>query len=195
METEEIINHLSENEEAKTQILSNFASVDYFKNRVNVDEELKKFLDSEKDTHFNKALSTWKVNNLNKEVEKTLFEKYPDLDPSKKEMLDLKRKVEDMEKSNQIKELKLKATQLLSEKNINHPGAIEFIPGDEEQLEKYLNFLTDLVATSMSKGQEVYKNIYKSEGQETPLEISEHLKRGNTKASIGEKINQLHNKY
>lgn len=39
-------------------------TLDVFKAKLNSDKDFKSFMDSEKDTHANKSLETWKINNL-----------------------------------------------------------------------------------------------------------------------------------
>lgn len=82
-------------------------SVDMFKNKVKSDKDFKNYLNSINDTYFNKALETWKENNLEKELEPFIKEKYPELitDPTQKELLELKKQLADERAANARKDL------------------------------------------------------------------------------------------
>ena len=88
---------LKESETVKG-FITNGQTLEAFKSKLE-DEDFSKFLASEKDKHANKYLETWKANNLEKELEPFISQKYPDLitDPAQKEVLELKKQIERIE--------------------------------------------------------------------------------------------------
>lgn len=194
METEEILSFLNENEEAKTQILGNYLNVDYVKSQLETNKDLKSYFDSEKDKHSNLALNTWKANNLKREAEKLMFELNPDLDPTKKEIMEIKNELAAAKQRELRKDALLKGSQLMSASGIN-TKALDFYFGDIDQVEDYINFLAEFKNASMEEARSEYKEIYDSSRGTNATEMPEDLlKKGDIKGSIGAKINNLHSR-
>ncbi|MBN3421751.1 DUF4355 domain-containing protein [Clostridium botulinum] len=95
-------------------------TVDIFKDKLKTDKDFKNYLNSVNDNYFNKALETWKQNNLEKELEPFISEKYPDLvtDPVKKEASEAKKEIEKLKAEMARKDLLSEATKYALEKKL-----------------------------------------------------------------------------
>ncbi|WP_052447374.1 DUF4355 domain-containing protein [Clostridium polynesiense] len=93
--------------------------MDAFKGKLK-EKDFKAFLESENDKYFNKALSTWKENNLEKELEPFISEKYSDLvtDPSKKEAAEAKKEIEKLKVEMVKKDFLAEITKYALEKKL-----------------------------------------------------------------------------
>jgi hypothetical protein len=58
-------------------------SVEGVQKYLTENESGRKWFDSEKDKHLNTGISTWKINNLQKEIDKKILELYPEETPEK----------------------------------------------------------------------------------------------------------------
>ncbi len=130
-------------------------TLDVFKTKL-TEKEFKSFMDSEKDTHANKALETWKTNNLqtiiNDEVLKATGKK------KTPEQL----KIEELEK--QFNEQKLKAEKaetvakykdVLAEKKIPMEMIEYFLTDNEEttntRIDNFSTYVNEMVNTSVKE--------------------------------------------
>lgn len=129
-------------------------TLDVFKTKLNSDKDFKSFMDSEKDTHANKALETWKTNNLqtiiNDEVLKaTGKKKTPD-----------QIKMEELEKSlNEEKAIRLqtentsKLKDMLSTAGLDPVKTIEFFSADNiDNAEKAIGNFKALLDEGIQSG-------------------------------------------
>ncbi|MEG0133548.1 MAG: DUF4355 domain-containing protein [Clostridium sp.] len=91
-----------------------------FKEKFKSDKDFKAYLESEKDKYHNKALDTWKKNNLEKELEPFIQTKYPDLvtDPLQKKILELEKKNAQMEAKAARKDLLAEAVKYAADKKL-----------------------------------------------------------------------------
>ena len=77
-------------------------------------------MESENDKYYNKALKTWKENNLEKELEPFIKEKYPELitDPMQKKLLELEKQLADEKAANARKDLLAEAMKYAKDTKI-----------------------------------------------------------------------------
>lgn len=120
--------------------IQNGLTLDAFKGRMK-EKDFKAYIDSLNDKHFEKALETWKTNNLEKELEPFIQEKYPDLvtDPVQKELNQLKKQLADEQKANARKDLLTQAIQYATEKKIPSTLVERFLDEDLEKTKANLD--------------------------------------------------------
>lgn len=95
-------------------------TLEAFKGKVKSDTGFKAYIESENDKHHNKALDTWKKNNLEKELEPFIQAKYPDLvtDPLQKKIFELEKKNAEMEAKSARKDLLNEAIKYAADKKL-----------------------------------------------------------------------------
>lgn len=127
-------------------------SVDMFKNKVKSDKDFKNYLNSINDTYFNKALETWKENNLEKELEPFIKEKYPELitDPTQKELLELKKQLADEKAANARKDLLAQVMKYAKDTNLPASIIEKCLDEDFDKTKEII----DSIADDWSKGLE-----------------------------------------
>ena len=113
---------------------------DAFKEKLTEDKTFKSFMDSEKDKRYQKALETWKANNLQPIIDDAV------LKATGKKKTPLELKVEELERKNA--EAEARANELARQGKIN---ALLSEKGLNQELTKYLKFEGDdeAIATSM----------------------------------------------
>ncbi len=176
---------------AKTDIEEAFKSsgltLEAFKDKMKTDKDFKAYIDSVNDTFHNKALKTWKENNLEKELEPFIQTKYPDLvtDPIKKELMDMKRELEKEKASNARKDLLNEAMKYATEKKLPTAFIDKFLGEDLDSTKANL----DGLASDWSKGLEISIN--------EKLKSSSYVPGGSnpdgTKTSIGASMAKQNN--
>ena len=104
---DENIDSLLEDSDLAKSLQASGLTLEAFKEKMKTDKEFKAFIDSENDKYHSKALKTWRENNLEKELEPFIKEKYPELitDPTQKELLELKKQLADERAANARKDL------------------------------------------------------------------------------------------
>lgn len=80
-------------------------TLDVFKGKEN-EPDFKSYLDSIKDTHFTKALDTWKSNNLNKLVEAELLKRNPQRTPEQSKLEEMEQRLNESEKQRKLSDQK-----------------------------------------------------------------------------------------
>ena len=140
----------------ETQFKGAEPTLDAFKQKAKTDKDFKAYLESENDKHHNKDLTTWKENNLEKELEPFIQAKYPDLvtDPIKKELMDMKKELEKERASNSRKDLLTEAMKYAAEKKLPSSFIDKFLGEDLDTTKANL----DLLAVDWSKGLETSMN-------------------------------------
>ena len=130
---------LSQTDFAKS-VLKGGLTLDAFKEKLTEDKTFKSFMDSEKDKHYQKALETWKANNLQPIIDDAV------LKATGKKKTPLELKVEELERKNA--EAEARANELARQGKIN---ALLSEKGLNQELTKYLKFEGDdeAIATSM----------------------------------------------
>ena len=121
-------------------VLKGGLTLDAFKEKLTEDKTFKSFMDSEKDKHYQKALETWKANNLQPIIDDAV------LKATGKKKTPLELKVEELERKNA--EAEARANELARQGKIN---ALLSEKGLNQELTKYLKFEGDdeAIATSM----------------------------------------------
>lgn len=127
-----------------TKFLNGFSTLDVFKEKVNSDPAFKSFLDSAKDVHANKALETWKTNNLQKLIDEAVTKANPSETPEQKMIRELTEKINKSEKNAQRKELINNALKIAQEKKLPTSIIDYFIGEDEETTIKNLETLENV---------------------------------------------------
>jgi hypothetical protein len=117
---EQDIDSLLENSELAKTLQTNGLTLEAFKEKLKTDKGFKAYIESENDKYFNKALDTWKKNNLEKELDPLIKEKYPELvtDPAKKEASEAKKEIEKLKAEMARKDLLSEATKYALEKKL-----------------------------------------------------------------------------
>ena len=135
---------LSESDFAKS-LLQSGLTINAFKEKMKIDKDFKSFMDSENDKYHSKALKTWKDNNLEKELEPFIKEKYPDLitDPVQKKVLELEKELEKERQANARKDLLAEAMKYANEKGIKLKSIDKFLGDDLDSTKANLDELAD----------------------------------------------------
>lgn len=143
---------LSKSDFAKS-LLQSGLTINAFKEKMKTDKDFKSFMDSENDKYHSKALKTWKDNNLEKELEPFIKEKYPDLivDPVQKKVLELEKELEKERQANARKDLLNQAIKYAADKKLP-ASVIEKCLGEDFDKTKEV---IDTIADDWSKGLEV----------------------------------------
>lgn len=163
-------------------------TLDAFKEKMKTDKDFKAYIESENDKYHNKALDTWKKNNLEKELEPFIQEKYPDLvtDPVKKELMEMKKELEKERAANARKDLLTEAIKYANEKKLPTGFVDKFLGEDLDSTKVNL----DGFATDWSKGLETMVN----EKMKSSSYIPGGTDPNGNKVSIGASIAQQNNK-
>ncbi len=129
---DEDINSLLNGTDIEETFKSSGLTLDAFKEKIKSDKDFKAYIESEQDKHHNKALETWKKNNLERELEPFIKEKYPDLvtDPTQKKLLELEKQLAEEKAANAKKDLLADAMKYAAEKKVP-TGFIERFLGDD----------------------------------------------------------------
>lgn len=169
-EVKNFINDNKESEEVKTYLQDfNKLSVEGIENYVTEDDEGKKWFDSIKDKHFNKALDTWKSNNLTKLIDDEVKKKFPSKDEKDIEVENLKVEIEKMKQEKLHEALTSKAIKIASDKNLPLNLVDFFIAQDEEATVNNLKVLEESFNKEVQKA--VEKRL-KNEGYNPPKDTS-----------------------
>jgi hypothetical protein len=154
----------------------NKISVEGIEKYVNEDDGAKKWMDSVKDKHFNKALETWKSNNLEGLISNKVKKRFPEKDEKEIEVEKLKSEIEKMKQEKLHEALTSKAVKLASEKNLP-VGLVDFFIADsEENTGKNLSALEQSFNSAIQKAVELR---LKGEGYTPPNNITNEGKPNN----------------
>jgi len=159
------------NEEVQTY-LRGLMSVEGVKKFLAGNDDGKRWLDSERDKHAEKSLSTWKTNNLQKEVNKRIAELYPEESEEKKQLRELNAKIEKMEVEKQREVLKNMALTLASEKRLPINGIIDLVIADDE----------DATVANINRFEEIF-------GASVQAAVEERLKNNNYTPPNNQSVN------
>ena len=169
-EVKNFINDNKESEEVKTYLQDlNKVNVEGIEKYVTEDEEGKKWFDSVKDKHFNKALETWKSNNLTKLIDDEVKKKFPSKDEKDIEVENLKVEIEKMKQEKLHEALTSKAIKIASDKSLPLNLVDFFIAQDEEATVNNLKVLEESFNKEVQKA--VEKRL-KNEGYNPPKDTS-----------------------
>lgn len=135
---------------ASTELVKGFINkgltLDAFKSKLK-EKDFKAFLEGEGGKDFEKRLKEWKKNNLEKELEPFIQEKYPDLitDPTQKKILELEKKLADEQKANARKDLITEAIKYANEKKIPSNLVENFLGEDLEKTKVNLDSFVESI--------------------------------------------------
>ena len=127
-------------------------TLEAFKEKMKNDKDFKAYMESENDKYHNKALKTWKENNLEKELEPFIKEKYPDLvtDPMAKKLADLEKQLADEKAANARKDLLAEAMKYAKDKKLPASVVEKCLAEDFDKTKEVI----DSIAEDWSKGLE-----------------------------------------
>ncbi|ELC8463886.1 DUF4355 domain-containing protein [Clostridium perfringens] len=135
---------------AGTELVKSFINkgltLDAFKNKLK-EKDFKAFLETEGGKDFEKRLKEWKKNNLEKELEPFIQEKYPDLvtDPTQKKLLELEKELEKERTANARKDLITEAIKYATEKKIPTSLVENFLGEDLEKTKVNLDSFVESI--------------------------------------------------
>lgn len=135
---------------AGTELVKGFINkgltLDAFKSKLK-EKDFKAFLETEGGKDFEKRLKEWKKNNLEKELEPFIQEKYPNLitDPTQKKILELEKKLADEQKANARKDLITEAIKYANEKKIPSNLVENFLGEDLEKTKVNLDSFVESI--------------------------------------------------
>jgi hypothetical protein len=95
-------------------------------------EEGKKVLGPRLDSHVSKAISTWKQNNLTKEVESEIGRRYPDQTPEARQIAQLRAEMESFKGAAEREKRRTLAIQEASQRNLP-TSLVDYFVGDSEE--------------------------------------------------------------
>lgn len=149
---DENIDSLLENSDLAKSLQASGLTLEAFKEKLKNDKDFKAFIDSENDKYHSKALKTWKENNLEKELEPFIKDKYPDLvtDPTQKELLELKKELEKERQANARKDLLTQAIKYAADKKLPASVVEKCLGEDFDKTKEVI----DSIADDWSKGLE-----------------------------------------
>lgn len=142
---DEHIDELLKDSDLAKSLQASGLTLDAFKEKVKTDKEFKAYVDRLNDTYFNKALETWKKNNLEKELEPLLKEKYPDLvtDPVQKKVLELEKELERERQANARKDLLAQAIKYAADKKLPASIVEKCLGEDFEKTKEVIDAIAD----------------------------------------------------
>lgn len=149
---DENIDSLLENSDLAKSLQASGLTLEAFKEKMKTDKEFKAFIDSENDKYHSKALKTWKENNLEKELDPFIKEKYPDLvtDPVQKKVLELEKELEKERQANARKDLLNQAIKYAADKKLPASVVEKCLGEDFDKTKEVI----DTIADDWSKGLE-----------------------------------------
>lgn len=126
-------------------LLQSGLTLNAFKEKIKNDKDFRAFMDSENDKYHAKALKTWRDNNLEKELEPFIKEKYPELvtDPVQKKVLELEKELEKERQANARKDLLAEAIKYANKKGIKLKSIDKFLGDDLDSTKANLDELAD----------------------------------------------------
>lgn len=149
---DEKIDSLLENSDLAKSLQTSGLTLEAFKEKMKNDKDFKAFIDSENDKYHSKALKTWKENNLEKELEPFIKEKYPELvtDPVQKKVLELEKELERERQANARKDLLTQAIKYAADKKLPASVVEKCLGEDFDKTKEVI----DSIADDWSKGLE-----------------------------------------
>lgn len=178
---EDSIDEILQGTDLVKEFIKNGLTLDAFKGKLK-EKEFKDFINGEGGKDFEKRLKEWKKNNLEKELEPFIQEKYPNLitDPTQKKILELEKKLADEQKANARKDLITEAIKYANEKKIPSNLVENFLGEDLEKTKANLDSFIETI------------NPWVSEQVDERLGASSWIPGGNgnsgTSKSLGEQL-------
>lgn len=178
---EDSIDEILQGTDLVKEFIKNGLTLEAFKGKLK-EKEFKDFINGEGGKDFEKRLKEWKKNNLEKELEPFIQEKYPNLitDPTQKKILELEKKLADEQKANARKDLITEAIKYANEKKIPSNLVENFLGEDLEKTKANLDSFIETI------------NPWVSEQVDERLGASSWIPGGNGSAgaskSLGEQL-------
>ena len=146
------VDSLLENSDLAKSLQASGLTLEAFKEKMKTDKDFKAFMDSENDKYHTKALKTWRENNLEKELEPFIKEKYPDLvtDPVQKELAKLQKELADERAANARKDLLAQVMKYAKDTNLPASIIEKCLDEDFDKTKEVI----DSIADDWSKGLE-----------------------------------------
>lgn len=143
---EDSIDEILQGTDLVKEFIKNGLTLEAFKGKLK-EKEFKDFINGEGGKDFEKRLKEWKKNNLEKELEPFIQEKYPDLitDPIQKKILELEKKLADEQKANARKDLITEAIKYANEKKIPSNLVENFLGEDLEKTKVNLDSFVESI--------------------------------------------------
>lgn len=141
-------------------------TLEAFKEKIKSDTGFKAYIESENDKHHNKALDTWKKNNLEKELDPFIKEKYPELvtDPMAKKLAELEKQLADEKAANARKDLLTQAIKYAADNKLP-ASVVERCLGEDFDKTKEV---IDALANDWTKGIETVATENMKKGAYVP---------------------------
>lgn len=156
-------------------------SFDVVQKFIQENEDAKKWLQAEKDSHFSKSLDTWKQNNLDKIVGEKVKELYPEETPEQQRIRQLEQSIEEMKRQEQLANIKVAAVNYATEKQLPTKIVDRFIGDDVETTKKNLDDLASVFEEYIQQrvDERFKSNGYNPQkgGEPTNLSFAEKLAR------------------
>ncbi len=143
---EDSIDEILQGTDLVKEFIKNGLTLEAFKGKLK-EKEFKDFINGEGGKDFEKRLKKWKEENLEKELEPFIQEKYPDLvtDPTQKKILELEKKLADEQKANARKDLITEAIKYANEKKIPSNLVENFLGEDLEKTKVNLDSFVESI--------------------------------------------------
>lgn len=126
------------NEQQQTQPA---LTLDDIKNLASKNEDIQKWLQSEKDSHFSRSLETWKENNLSALVEEEIKKRYPEETEEQRQLRELKAQFEQLQLEKQREAIRNQAYKQANEKGLPLELLDFFVASDAEKTQANLEIL------------------------------------------------------
>lgn len=146
------VNSLLSKTDIEEQFKASGLTLDGLKDKIKSDKDFKAYLESENDKYHTKALDTWKKNNLEKELEPFIKDKYPELvtDPTQKELIQIRKELADEKAANARKDLLTQAMKYAADKKLPSSVVEKCLGEDFDKTKEVI----DSIAGDWSKGLE-----------------------------------------
>ncbi|MCB2308831.1 DUF4355 domain-containing protein [Clostridium estertheticum] len=188
LKDDEDINTLLVGTDVETQFKGEEPTLDTFKQKAKTDKDFKAYIESENDKYHNKALTTWKENNLEKELEPFITAKYPELvqtNPMQKQLLEVQKELAAAKTESAREKLLSQAIKYATEKKLPSGFVDKFLGEDLDTTKANL----DVLAIDWSKGLETSMNERLKAGSYVPGGTD----KDGGKVSIGASMAQKNN--
>jgi len=160
----EFLEQNRDNEEVKAFLAElRTPSLDDIKRLAEEHDDVKTWLQSEKDRHFSKGLETWKQKTLPQLLEEEIKKRYPEETPEQRELRELKQQIEQIRREKEREALRAKAKDFAIEKKLPAHLVDFFISDDEEKTMENLGVLEQVWNQSI---QAAVGNTFKNHGRE-----------------------------
>jgi hypothetical protein len=138
-------------------------TLDDIKNLASQNEDIQKWLQSEKDSHFSKGLETWKQNNLSSLVEQEVKKLYPEETDEQRQLRELKLQFDQLQQEKQKETIRNQAYKQATEKGLPVELLDFFVTNDAEKTIENLSVLENVFSQAV---QNQVNQTFKTNGRE-----------------------------